>query len=96
MLYILAVSFVTTVALQGRGGAARCHVWKNSIVAALCHGLEGELSGKLAGLYTQKEIDEAAKDTKVKLATSEVGLQLVSVEPRELVQWQADTDGVVR
>ena len=85
MLYILAVSFVTTVALQGRGGAARCHVWKNSIVAALCHGLEGELSGKLAGLYTQKEIDEAAKDTKVKLATSEVGLQLVSVEPQELL-----------
>jgi hypothetical protein len=96
MLYILTVSFVTTVALQGRGGAARCHVWKNSIVAALCHGLEGQLSDKLAGLYTQTEIDEAAKVIKVKLATSGGGLQLVSVEPQELVQWQADTDGVGR
>lgn len=96
LLYVLAVCFVTTVALQGRSDAARCHVWKNSIVAALCHGLEGELSDRLAGLYTQEQIDEAAKDVKVKLATSGVGLQLVSVEPRELLQWQTNDDGASR
>ena len=52
ILFVLAVFFVTAVALQGFGGAARCHVWKNSIVAALCHCLKGELSGKFAVLYT--------------------------------------------
>ena len=93
LLYVLAVAFVITVALQGRGDATRCHVWKNSIVAALCHGLEAELSGKLANLYTQEQIDEASTTIKVKLAMSGVGLQLVSVEPQELLQWQARADG---
>jgi hypothetical protein len=71
-------------------------VWKNSIVAALCHGLEKELSGKLAGLYTQEQIDEAAKDVKVGLATSGDGLQLVSKEPQELVQWQEEPGSIGR
>jgi hypothetical protein len=92
----MAVSFVTTVALQGHSDAARRYVWKNSIVAALCHGLEGGLSDRLAGLYAQKQIDEAAKDVKVKIARSGVGLQLISVEVQELLQWQADDDGAGR
>lgn len=96
LLYVLAVCFVATVALQGRSNATRCHVWKNSIVAALCHGLEKELSGKLAGLYTQKQIDEAAKDVKVKLATNGEGLQLVSAEPQELRQWPEENNGIGR
>lgn len=87
---------MAAVALQGRSNATRCHVWKNSIVAALCHGLEKGLSGKLAGLYTQKQIDEAANDVKVKLTTNGNGLQLVSVEPQELMQWPEEADGMGR
>jgi len=96
LLYVLAASFMTAVAIQGRSGATKCHVWKNSIVAALCHGLEKELSDKLAGLYTLKQIDEAAKDVKVKLATNEHGLQLVSVESQGLMQRPEEADDMGR
>jgi hypothetical protein len=91
ILYVLTVCFVGTVALQGRAGDAPTHVWKNSIVAALCHGLDGDLSNELASLNTQKEIDDKAKDIEVKLAPSVHGTQLTREKYREPpVQWQPE------
>lgn len=96
MLYVLTVCFLMTVALQGRTGVAPTRVWKNSIVAAICHGLKGEPSGKLAGLYTQKQIDDTVNDIEVKLEMNALGTQLACAEPRELIQWQPEANGVGR
>lgn len=93
ILYVLTACFVATVALQGRVGDGTTHVWKNSIVAALCHGLDDKLSGKLASFNTQNEIDDATKDVEVRLAANVHGMQLICEEPRELVQWQPEVDG---
>jgi hypothetical protein len=90
LLYVLAVGFVVSIAWRcGRNTeGVKVHVWKNSLVTALFHGLDHEIVVKVGDLNEQKLIDEAAKDLKVKLTRSRYGLRLLDDEkPRELREW---------
>jgi hypothetical protein len=90
LLYVLAVGFVISVAWRCGHDTegVKVHVWKNSLVAALFHGLDHELLAKVGDLNEQKLIDEAAKDLKVKLTRSMHGLRLNAEESHELREWQ--------
>lgn len=89
LLYILAVCFVVTVAWRcGHTGDVRVHVWKNSLVAALFHGLDPELLARVGRPDEQELIDEAAKDLKVKLTSGMHVLRLEEEESHELGEWR--------
>lgn len=66
-------------------------MWKNSLPAALFHGLDPELRARHGHLTREKEIDDAAKDLHVRLVPGLDGLQLASEMPNELDR----LDGVV-
>jgi hypothetical protein len=95
LLYVLAVGFVVSVAWRcgHNTEGVKVHVWKNSLVAALFHGLDHELVVKVGDLNDQKLIDEAAKDLKVKLMRSRHGLRLNDEQPRELREWHGEAHG---
>jgi hypothetical protein len=86
LLYVLAVGFVISVAWRCGHDTegVKLHVWKNSLVAALFHGLDQGLLVKVWHLDEQKLIDEAAKDLKVKLTRSMHKWRLNAEESHEL------------
>jgi hypothetical protein len=86
LLYALAVGFVVSVAWSCGHDTegVKVHVWKNSLLAALFHGLDQGLLVKVGHLDEQKLIDEAAKDLKVKLTRSMHRLRLNAEESHEL------------
>jgi hypothetical protein len=86
LLYALAVGFVVSVAWSCGHDTegVKVHVWKNSLLAALFHGLDQGLLVEVGHLDEQKLIDEAAKDLKVKLTRNMHRLRLNAEESHEL------------
>jgi hypothetical protein len=85
LLYVTVIGFVVAVAWRcGHAGDAKVNVWKNSLVAALYHGLDDELLAKAGYPDEQEPIDEAAKNLKVKLTRNMHGLRLEGEDPHEL------------
>jgi hypothetical protein len=93
LLYVLAVCFVMAVAWRSGHNPEdmKVHVWKNSLIAALFHGLDDGLLTKAGHPNEQELIDEAAKDLKVKLSRTVNGLRLDGEELHELSEWQGGT-----
>jgi hypothetical protein len=96
LLYALAVGFVVSVAWRcgHNTEGVKVHVWKNSLLAALFHGLDHDLLVKVGDLNEQKLIDEAAKDLRVKLTGNLHRLRLEGEEPYELSEWQGGAHDV--
>jgi hypothetical protein len=95
LLYVSAIGFVVAVAWRcGHTGDSKVNVWKNSLVAALFHGLDQEILAKIGHPDEQESIDEAAKDLKVKLTRDMHGLRLEGEEPHELREWQGGAHGI--
>jgi hypothetical protein len=98
LLYITAIGFVVAVAWRcGHAGDAKVNVWKNSLMAALFHGLDQEMLAKIGHPDEQESIDEAAKDLEVKLTRNMHGLRLEGEEreePYELGEWQGGASGI--
>jgi hypothetical protein len=89
LLYVTAIGFVLAVAWRcGHVGDAKVNVWKNSLVAALYHGLDDELLAKAGYPDEQESIDEAAKCLEVKLTRNMHGLRFECDDPHELSEWQ--------
>ena len=95
LLYVLAVGFVVSVAWRcgHNTEGMKVHVWKNSLVAALFHGLDPELLAKVGHADKQEAIDEAAKHLRVKLTEGMHGLRLDDEEHHELNEWQGGAHG---
>ncbi|KAM0723454.1 hypothetical protein Q7P37_000440 [Cladosporium fusiforme] len=91
LLYVLSICFVAVVALKYRAGKSTTFVWKNSLPAALFHGLDPELRSKYGGLNVQKDVDDRAKELHVKLMPGPYGIQLAGEVLHELRR----LDGVV-
>jgi hypothetical protein len=90
LLYVLVVCFVMAVAWRCGHNTenVKVNLWKNSLVAALFHGLYHELLVKVGHPDEQELIDDAAKGLEVKLTGSMHGLRTECEEPRELTEWQ--------
>jgi len=89
ILFMLAVCFVGAVAWEcGHAGDAPVNVWKNSLVAALFHGMDRDLLARTSLLNDQELIDEAAEELAVKLTRSADGLRLDGEETHELKSQQ--------
>ena len=97
ILYALAVCFVGAVAWEcGHTGDAPVNVWKNSLVAALFHGMDRDLLARTSLLNDQELIDEAAEELAVKLTRSAHGLRLDGEEAHELKARRSGGHGITR